>query len=92
MSSLRYISRRTRRYLVGLPSVPSQGTTRLTTLNFRDRFVKTKDNGENDLSVYCQREGIKHILINDFSEAIPVLEAVVSGRRSVDEVLAKGLP
>jgi 2-hydroxy-3-keto-5-methylthiopentenyl-1-phosphate phosphatase len=53
-------------------------------------FVKVKDNGENDLVTYCTREGIKHITFNDFSQALKVVESVVKGEKSVDEVLAVG--
>jgi len=52
-------------------------------------FVKTKIlDGENDLAVYCQREGIKHVLFDDFGKALPVVQSVVEGKKSIDEVLA----
>ncbi|KAF8878470.1 HAD-like domain-containing protein [Gymnopilus junonius] len=50
-------------------------------------FVKTKDNGENDLATYCQREGIKHALFNHFSNALPAFESVVDGKKTIDEVV-----
>jgi 2-hydroxy-3-keto-5-methylthiopentenyl-1-phosphate phosphatase len=53
-------------------------------------FVKQKDDGENDLAAYCTREGIKHIIFRDFSEALKVVQAVVSGEKTPEEVLAAG--
>jgi 2-hydroxy-3-keto-5-methylthiopentenyl-1-phosphate phosphatase len=53
-------------------------------------FVKEKEDGENDLHTYCNREGIKHILFNNFSNALPVVQSVVEGRKTVQEVLDKG--
>ncbi|KAF9530291.1 HAD-like domain-containing protein [Crepidotus variabilis] len=48
-------------------------------------FVKTKSDGENDLSVYCQRERIKHILFDDFSKALPIVQAIVAKQKSIDD-------
>ncbi|KAJ7038806.1 HAD-like domain-containing protein [Mycena alexandri] len=53
-------------------------------------FVKQKDDGENDLAAYCNREGIKHIIFADFSQALKVVQAVVSGEKTPAEVLAAG--
>ncbi|KAF7300548.1 hypothetical protein HMN09_00939700 [Mycena chlorophos] len=53
-------------------------------------FVKQKGDGENDLAVYCTREGIPHIIFSDFSEALGVVKSVVSGEKTAREVLAKG--
>ncbi|KAF7289848.1 hypothetical protein MIND_01359200 [Mycena indigotica] len=53
-------------------------------------FVKQKEDGENDLAVYCTREGIPHILFDDFRDALVVVQSVVSGERSPKEVLEKG--
>ncbi|KAF8155689.1 HAD-like domain-containing protein [Crassisporium funariophilum] len=50
-------------------------------------FVKTKSDGENDLAAYCQREGIKHALFSDFSQALPVVESIVKGSITIDEVV-----
>lgn len=50
-------------------------------------FVKTKLDGENDLAVYCQREGIKHVLFDDFSKALPVVDSIVKGSKSIREVV-----
>ncbi|KAF7324038.1 hypothetical protein MKEN_00626000 [Mycena kentingensis (nom. inval.)] len=50
-------------------------------------FVKQKPDGENDLAVYCVREGIPHILFSDFTEALEVVRSVVSGERTKEEVL-----
>ncbi|KAJ6537789.1 HAD-like domain-containing protein [Mycena capillaripes] len=53
-------------------------------------FVKQKDDGENDLAAYCTREGIKHIIFRDFGEALKVVQSVVSGEKTPEEVLAVG--
>ncbi|KAJ7768019.1 HAD-like domain-containing protein [Mycena olivaceomarginata] len=53
-------------------------------------FVKQKDDGENDLAAYCNREGIKHIIFRDFSQALKVVQSVVSGEKTAEEVLAIG--
>ncbi|KAG6844499.1 hypothetical protein H0H87_006385 [Tephrocybe sp. NHM501043] len=50
-------------------------------------FVKVKGDGENDLSSYCTREGIKHVLFSDFSKALPVVKSVVTGEKTLKEVL-----
>jgi len=53
-------------------------------------FVKQKDSGENDLAAYCTRENIRHILFQDFLEALPIVQGVVRGTNTVDQVLATG--
>ncbi|EGO04099.1 hypothetical protein SERLA73DRAFT_175860 [Serpula lacrymans var. lacrymans S7.3] len=53
-------------------------------------FVKVKDNGENDLVSYCKQEGIRHILFSDFSKALTVVQSVVEGKKTADEVLTVG--
>lgn len=53
-------------------------------------FVKQKDGGDNDLAAYCRREGIKHILFENFSKALPVVQAVVKKEKTVQEVLDAG--
>jgi 2-hydroxy-3-keto-5-methylthiopentenyl-1-phosphate phosphatase len=53
-------------------------------------FVKEKEDGENDLHVYCNKNGIKHVLFSDFGKALPVVQSVVEGKKSVKEVLAVG--
>jgi len=53
-------------------------------------FVKQKDDGENDLATYCTRLGIRHILFTDFSGALPVVQSVVKGEKSVDDALSIG--
>jgi len=53
-------------------------------------FVKVKDNGENDLVSYCKQEGIKHITFSDFSKALAVVQSVVEGKKTADEVLTIG--
>ena len=54
-------------------------------------FVKQKDDGENDLATYCTKSGIRHILFTDFSKALPIVQSVVGGEKSVDEVLSMGV-
>ena len=51
-------------------------------------FVKEKADGENDLAAYCTREGIKHVLFSDFAHALPIVQSVVNGSKTVEEVLA----
>lgn len=53
-------------------------------------FVKQKGDGENDLATYCTRLGIRHILFTHFSNALPIVQSVVKGEKSVDEVLSIG--
>lgn len=50
-------------------------------------FVKTEVDGENDLAVYCQREGIKHVEFDNFSKVLPVVESIVKGSRTIEEVI-----
>lgn len=54
-------------------------------------FAKNdKPEGENDLTNYARREGIRHLLFKDFSEALPIVQSVVLGRKTVDDVLTEG--
>ena len=51
-------------------------------------FVKNdKPAGENDLAEYAKRQGIRHVLFKTFTEALPVVQSVVKGEKSVDDVL-----
>ncbi|KAF8997109.1 HAD-like domain-containing protein [Cyathus striatus] len=50
-------------------------------------FVKEKPGGENDLAAYCTRESIRHVLFEDFSKALPIVQSIVEGKKSVDEVV-----
>jgi 2-hydroxy-3-keto-5-methylthiopentenyl-1-phosphate phosphatase len=50
-------------------------------------FVKQKESGENDLAQYCVKEGIRHILFDDFSKALPIIQSIFRGERTVAEVL-----
>jgi 2-hydroxy-3-keto-5-methylthiopentenyl-1-phosphate phosphatase len=54
-------------------------------------FVKQKADGENDLHTYCNQQGIKHILFTDFSKALPVVQSVVEGTKTAQEVLDEGI-
>lgn len=53
-------------------------------------FVKQKEDGENDLHTYCNRQGIKHILFSNFGKALPVVQSVVDGSHTIAQVLADG--
>ncbi|EKM48449.1 uncharacterized protein PHACADRAFT_266359 [Phanerochaete carnosa HHB-10118-sp] len=53
-------------------------------------FVKKKPGADNDLAAYCTREGIPHILFEDFHRALGVVSQVVEGRLSVQDALALG--
>ncbi|KZT36146.1 hypothetical protein SISSUDRAFT_1050258 [Sistotremastrum suecicum HHB10207 ss-3] len=53
-------------------------------------FVKQKPGGENDLAAYCRREGIKHVLFEDFTGALGLVKAVVGGEKTVAEALESG--
>lgn len=50
-------------------------------------FTKMKDDSENDLDVYCTKEGIPHIRFRNFSDAFPVVRDVVEGKKNVEEAL-----
>ena len=50
-------------------------------------FVKTELDGENDLAVYCQREGIKHVVFDKFSDVLPVVDSIVKGTKTIQEVV-----
>ena len=50
-------------------------------------FVKAKPGGDNDLAAYCTREGITHVLFEDFSQVLPVVQHVVSGKKTVTDVI-----
>ncbi|KAH7929954.1 hypothetical protein BV22DRAFT_1109561 [Leucogyrophana mollusca] len=53
-------------------------------------FVKVKENGENDLSKYCTKKGIQHIKFQHFSDAHPVVEAIIKGEVTKEKALAAG--
>jgi len=53
-------------------------------------FVKEKEYGENDLAAYCNQEGIKHVLFSDFGRALSVVQSIVKGSKTVEEVLNAG--
>jgi len=40
-------------------------------------FAKRKADGESDLIQYCEEKGIGYVPFRDFSEALPIVEAVV---------------
>lgn len=51
-------------------------------------LVKQKEDGENDLAAYCVKENIKHVLFEDFSRALPVIQAIVKGEKTIAHVIA----
>ena len=56
-------------------------------LYINPRFVKLKDDDENDLATYCTREGIRHVLFQNFSQALPIVRAIVEDGKTVQDVL-----
>lgn len=50
-------------------------------------FVKQPEGQDSDLHLYCQREGIKHVLFTEFAEALPIVQSIVSGEKTKEEVL-----
>lgn len=50
-------------------------------------FVKTELDGENDLAVYCKREGIKHVKFDTFSMVLPVVDSIVKGSQTIQEAI-----
>ncbi|KAI0074300.1 hypothetical protein K474DRAFT_1665570 [Panus rudis PR-1116 ss-1] len=53
-------------------------------------FVKKKPGADNDLAAYCTREGIPHILFEDFGRALGVVSKVVEGELTKEQALALG--
>lgn len=53
-------------------------------------FVKKKPGADNDLAAYCTREGISHVLFEDFDRALGVVKKVVEGEFTVEDALAVG--
>lgn len=53
-------------------------------------FVKQKPGADNDLAAYCTREGIQHVLFEDFDRALGVIKKVVDGEFTVKDALAVG--
>lgn len=53
-------------------------------------FVKQKPGADNDLAAFCTREGIPHLLFEDFGRAMGIVRQVVGGKLSVQGALALG--
>lgn len=53
-------------------------------------FVKKPPGKESDLATYCDKEKIPHILFENFSQALPVVRAIVNGKMTVQEALKIG--
>jgi len=77
----------------GLPNPPTlfffgDGVSDISAAKFADMlFVKEKADNENDLAVYCQREHIKHVLFQDFSTALPIVQSIIQGKVTIAEVV-----
>ncbi|EJD44789.1 hypothetical protein AURDEDRAFT_114288 [Auricularia subglabra TFB-10046 SS5] len=68
------------------------GVSDLTAARHADLLlVKHKPGGENDLAVYCKREGLPHVLFEDFHGAQRVIRGIVSGEMTKEQVLAMGI-
>ncbi|KAH8082828.1 HAD-like domain-containing protein [Cristinia sonorae] len=53
-------------------------------------FVKQKPGADNDLAAFCTREGIPHVLFEDFDRALGLIKKVVEGEVSVGEAVKVG--
>ena len=53
-------------------------------------FVKQKPGADNDLHAFCTREGIPHIIFEDFHQILPIVRRVVDGELTVRQALALG--
>lgn len=53
-------------------------------------FVKKLPNTPSDLATYCVNEKIPHIVFQHFSQALQVVQSVVNGEKTKEEVLAIG--
>ncbi|EMD32203.1 hypothetical protein CERSUDRAFT_88125 [Gelatoporia subvermispora B] len=79
-----------------LPNPPTvfffgDGVSDMSAARYADvLFVKQKDDGENDLAAFCTREGIPHILFDNFNSALGVVRRVVEGQTTVQNALAAG--
>jgi len=51
-------------------------------------FVKSKPGGDNDLAAYCKREGIRHVLFEDFKDALLVVRDIVNGNKTIADVVS----
>lgn len=50
-------------------------------------FVKRVPGCDNDLAAFCDREGIPHLLFEDFSGALKVVSQVVEGKLTIHDAL-----
>lgn len=50
-------------------------------------FVKKIPGEDNDLATFCEREGIPHLLFQDFSGALKVVSQVVEGKLTIPDAL-----
>ncbi|KAK7691735.1 hypothetical protein QCA50_005135 [Cerrena zonata] len=53
-------------------------------------FVKKVPGEDNDLSTFCEREGIPHLLFENFGGALKVVSQVVEGKLTVHDALKLG--
>jgi len=52
-------------------------------------FAKKPPGEESNLAAYCEREGIPHILFENFSQVLPLVESIVKGEITKEEALRK---
>ena len=52
--------------------------------------MKTKPGADNDLHAFCTREGIPHIIFENFHEVMPIVRKITSGEVTPAEAMAVG--
>jgi 2-hydroxy-3-keto-5-methylthiopentenyl-1-phosphate phosphatase len=50
-------------------------------------FVKLKDDGENDLAAFCQREGINNVKFRSFHNALDLVKRIVCGEKNIQDAI-----
>ncbi|KAF8525178.1 HAD-like domain-containing protein [Hysterangium stoloniferum] len=53
-------------------------------------FAKKLPDKESDLATYCEKEGLPHITFQNFSEALPVVQSLVLGKATKEDILRNG--
>ncbi|KAF7764060.1 hypothetical protein Agabi119p4_8597 [Agaricus bisporus var. burnettii] len=75
-----------------LPNPPTlfffgDGVSDISAAKYADLlFVKSKAGGDNDLAAYCKREGLTHLIFEDFGKALPVVQSIVEGKKTIRDV------
>ncbi|KIY53260.1 hypothetical protein FISHEDRAFT_33720 [Fistulina hepatica ATCC 64428] len=76
-----------------LPNPPTlfffgDGVSDMSAARYADvLFVKTKEGGDNDLHAYCVKEKIPHVVFTNFAEALPIVQSIVRGEKTVKDVI-----